>query len=121
MFDYNSQVLFSFQSLSYRQEISKQLTKITKHSHIAVIVNAQRERERERERENAINCTIVVSNSIIIQLILTSKIPFNHKHEITPATNNKSINETSSLRKNEKRKLEERIELKGQSTTMNYL
>ena len=117
MFDYNSQVLFSFQSLSYRQEISKQLTKITKHSHIAVIVNG----ERERERENAINCTSVVSNSIIIQLILTSKIPFNHKHEITPATNNKSINETSSLRKNEKRKLEERIELKGQSTTMNYL
>ena len=51
MFDYNSQVLFSFQSLSYRQEISKQLTKITKHSHIAVIVNAQREREREREGE----------------------------------------------------------------------
>jgi len=114
MFDYNSQVLFSFQSLSYRQEISKQLTKITKHSHIA-------ERERERERGHAINCTSVVSNSIIIQLILTSKIPFNHKHEITPATNKKSINETSSLRKKEKRKLEERIELKGQSTTMNYL
>ena len=66
MFDYNSQVLFNFQSLSYKQEKSKQLTKITKHSHI-VVMNAvcvcvrekEREREREKGRGRTINCTVV--------------------------------------------------------------
>ena len=64
MFDYNSQVLFNFQSLSYKQEKSKQLTKITKHSHIVAmnvvcVCVCVCERERERERGRTINCTVV--------------------------------------------------------------
>jgi hypothetical protein len=62
-------------------------------------------RQKKKEATLTINRTSVVSNSIAIQLMLTSKIPFNHhKPEITPATNTKSIIKlTSSLGKKKKK------------------